>query len=57
MLTLLDLILVKCSCLFDAREAGQARVLSWKRAVNKEISIKAYFNSTKEEPKELGLRA
>ena len=34
-------LLVKCSCLFDACEAGQARVLSWKRAVNKEISIKA----------------
>ena len=32
---------VKCSCLFDACEAGQVRVLSWKTAVNKEISIKA----------------
>ena len=28
-------LLVECSCLFDACEAWQARVLSWKRAVNK----------------------
>ena len=52
----LDLSLVKGSCLFDACEAGPARVLSWKRAVNKDISKKEkvfILDSTK--PKELGV--